>query len=252
MTSLKHSDLLRYPTALLRLVGDIAFPPRCPSCRGDVAADGNFCQACYEKLHMIAAPMCAACGIPFVVAMGDEAQCPTCLESPPEYAVARAVMVYDAVSAPLVTALKFHDQWASTGRMAQMMVAAGHALLEGADMLVPVPLHWRRLATRKFNQSAVLAYGISTHTGIACMPHVLARIRRTRPQMRLDRATRKRNVARAFAVPEVAQREIRGKVVVLVDDVITTGATAEACAKALMQAGAKEVRVLALARTVRE
>lgn len=249
MTSLKH---LPHPGAWVRLVADIAFPPRCPSCRGDVAADGNFCPACYEKLHMIAAPLCAACGIPFVVAMGEDAQCPACLESPPEYTVARAVMVYDAVSAPLVSALKFHDQWASTGRMAQMMVAAGHTLLQGADMLVPVPLHWRRLFTRKFNQSAILAYGIRAHTGIPCRPEMLARIRRTQPQMRLDRATRQRNVARAFAVPQLAQDQIQGKVVVLIDDVITTGATAEACAKALKHAGAQEVRVLALARTVKE
>lgn len=238
--------------ALARLVADAVYPPRCPSCRAYVTADGNFCAACFGKLRMIDAPLCACCGIPFAVAVEAETRCPSCLETPPDFNAARAALVYDAVSAPLVTTLKFHDQWAGLARYVQMMLRLGTPLLDGADMLVPVPLHWRRLVRRKFNQSALLAYGLEAQTGIPCAPQMLQRVRHTKPQMRLDRATRLRNVKRAFAVPPEAQPLLAGKTVLLVDDVLTTGATANACARALKKAGAREVRVLALARTVRE
>ena len=179
-------------------------------------------------------------------------QCPLCLESPPHYSMARAVMVYDVISAPIVSALKFHDQWAGLDRHATMMAGAGSRVLEGADMLVPVPLHWRRLVKRKYNQSALLAYSIGKRAGLACAPHLLQRVKATPPQMQLDRATRLKNVTSAFAVPRDVHAQVKGKIVVLVDDVITTGATVDACAATLKKAGAKEVRVLALARTVKE
>lgn len=238
--------------ALLRMGTDVVFPPRCPSCRSYVQADGNFCSACFSKLRMIDAPLCACCGIPFVVAVEAETRCPTCLDTPPDFDVARAALVYDGISAPLITALKFHDQWAGLERYAQMMLRLGRPLLEGADMLIPVPLHWRRLLRRKFNQSALLAYSISDQSGVPCMPDLLERVLYTRPQMRLDRAARLKNVKRAFAVAPEAEALLANKTVVLVDDVVTTGATANACALALKKAGAREVRVLALARTVKE
>ena len=235
-----------------RLIADTLFPPRCPSCHGYVAAEGNFCAACFSKLRMIEAPMCACCGIPFVIVAEADTRCPECLDVPPEFAAARAALVYDNISAPLVTALKFNDQWANLSRYVQLMLRAGKPLLEGADVLVPVPLHWRRLLRRKFNQSALLAYGLSRETGIICAPELLQRVIYTKPQMRMKREERLQNVKQAFAVPELMQEMLRTKVVVLVDDVVTTGATVNACAKALKKAGAKEVRVLALARTVRE
>jgi ComF family protein len=238
--------------AAFRLVADTVYPPRCPSCQTYVAAEGNFCSECFQKLQMIDAPMCACCGVPFVIAVEADTRCPECLDNPPEFDVARAALVYDAVSAPLVTALKFNDQWANLARYVQLMVRAGKPILEGADILVPVPLHWRRLLRRKFNQSALLAYGVARETGLPCAPEMLRRTIYTKPQMRMTRQERLKNVKRAFAVPEPAQEMLRNKMVVLVDDVVTTGATVNACAKALKSAGAKEVRVLALARTVKE
>ena len=231
---------------------DVVFPPGCVACRVPVAADGNFCPACFAKLRMIAAPLCDCCGVPFAVAIGDGAQCPECLASPPEFTHARAALVYDAISAPLVTALKFHDQWAGLTRAVDMMMGAAGDLAGGADLLVPVPLHWRRLMKRKYNQSALLAYEISSRVNLPVMPQLLARIRPTTPQMRLDRKTRLTNMHKAFASPPAATATLKGKCVLLVDDVVTTGATANACARALKRAGAREVRVLALARTVRE
>ena len=237
---------------MLQLLADTIYPPRCPSCRAYVAADGNFCSSCFAALRMIDAPFCACCGIPFVIAAEADTRCPSCLDSPPEFHTARAALVYDGISAPLVTALKFHDQWAGLPRYVQMMLRAGASTLDGADMLVPVPLHWRRLWHRKFNQSALLAYALAKQTQIPCRTDMLQRVRYTKPQMRMTRAERLKNVRTAFAVPAAAHDMLQQKVVVLVDDVVTTGATVNACAKALKQAGASEVRVLALARTVRE
>lgn len=237
-------------SSLLRVAADTLFPPQCPACRAGVSADGNYCAACYAKLRMIAPPCCARCGIPFAVAMGEGAECPTCLSEPPSFDTARAAMVYDALSAPLVSALKFHDQWAAVERIAAMMQASAGAMLEGVDAIVPVPLHWRRLLQRKYNQSALLGFHLAKRTGLRCEPGWLRRVQFTPPQMRLDRATRLKNVARAFAVPEGA--DLANKTILLVDDVVTTGATANACAKALKKAGAREVRVLSLARTVVE
>ncbi len=235
-----------------RLALDVVYPPRCPACQLNVAAEGNFCAECFRKLHAIDAPFCACCGIPFVVAAEENMHCPECLETPPEFDVARAELVYDGISAPLISALKFHDQWAGLPRYVQMMLRLGKPIAHGADIIVPVPLHWRRLLRRKFNQSALLAFGVGDAMGLPCDTGLLKRVSYTKPQMRLDRKTRLQNVKKAFAATEKASAMLQGKVVLLVDDVVTTGATANACAKVLKAAGAREVRVLALARTVKE
>lgn len=237
---------------LARVGLDLVFPPRCPCGKAYVSAEGNFCAACFAQLKMISDPLCDCCGIPFVVKVEEGALCPACLENRPTFSKARSVMVYDAVSAPLISALKFHDQWSGVERYATMMTAAGHALLKGADYLIPVPLHWRRLWWRKFNQSALLAYGMHVRTAIPWLPEGLQRVRYTPPQRRLDRKTRLSNVKRAFAVHSRHINQLKDKVIVVVDDVVTTGATANACAEILLAAGAREVRIVSLARTVKE
>lgn len=231
-----------------RALLDIAFPPRCPSCHVPVGALHNFCTDCFGKLRMIATPMCGCCGIPFTIPI--EGHCPECLAQPPAFSRARAVMVYDGISAPLVSALKFRDQWAGLERYVAMMRAAGSPLLEQAELVIPVPLNWRRLWWRKFNQAALLAYGVAGPLPV--LPAALVRTRRTRPQMRLTRAERLKNVKGAFRVAAAALPHIANKHILLVDDVVTTGATVAACAQALLKAGAKQVDVLALARTVKE
>ncbi len=249
---LRKETVREFAGSGVRLMGDLLFPPRCPSCQDSVAAEGNFCAACFAQLRMIEAPLCHCCGIPFVIAVESDMRCPTCLETPPEFDRARAALVYDAVSAPLITELKFHDQWANLERYVQLMLRHGAPLLSDADMLVPVPLHWRRLWRRRFNQSALLAYALSKQSGVRCVPDILQRVRYTKPQMKLNRAERLKNVTHAFAVANQARPMLRNKIIVLVDDVVTTGATVNACAKVLKKAGAKEIRVLSLARTVRE
>ena len=233
---------------------DVVFPPRCASCHGAVEAEGNFCGTCFAKLRMISAPLCTCCGIPFVVSIEDDMQCPACLEAPPAFTKARAAMVYDAVSAPLVSALKFADQWAGLKRYGKMMAGAGSELLKGADILVPVPLHRSREMDREFNQSWELCQRLAQWTGIP-LANALARIRETDTQASLDREERLRNLRGAFALrkprPWQTQIPLLGRRILLVDDVFTTGATLEACARALNRAGAAKVHAVALARVVR-
>jgi len=237
---------------IARLALNLIYPPECPSCRAPVAAMHNLCSECFTKLRMIGKPFCTCCGVPFAVPMTDDSQCPHCLDMPPQFTRARSVMVYDAVSAPLISALKFHDQWAGLKRYDRMLQTSGAELLATADVIAPIPLHWRRLWQRKFNQSALLAYGVSRLANVPCIPHLLVRTRATKPQMRLKRAERLLNVRKAFAVRTKFLSHINGKHIVLIDDVMTTGATANVCAAALRKAGAREVSVLTLARTVRE
>lgn len=247
MASLKHALTHLGSRAL-----DVAFPPRCPSCEAAVEVDGNFCPACFGQLRLIAPPVCACCGIPFPADLGEGALCPECLATPPAFDTVRAVMVYDRISAPLVSALKFHDQWAGLARYGAMMKASATAQLAHCDLIVPVPLHWHRLLKRRYNQAALLAYRLAEETGLPCRLDILKRTRATRPQMRLDRAMRLKNVRHAFALNARATAAVADKTILLVDDVVTTGATVEACAALLKHAGARAVHVLALARTVKE
>lgn len=237
---------------LWHMLLNVAFPPHCPSCRVEVHAEGNFCPRCFEQLRMIHTPLCTCCGIPFPFDVGEAMECPQCLDKPPAFAAARAPLVYDTISAPLVSALKFHDQWGGLSRHAALMRHAGAELLSEADAMIPVPLHWRRLLWRRFNQSALLAYALHATTDLPCHPEWLVRRRYTTPQRQLHRSHRLRNLRNAFMVPDTYREAVRGKTLLLIDDVVTTGATVNACARALKKAGAAKVLVLALARTVRE
>lgn len=230
------------------LLLDVAFPPRCPACHEEVSAQHNFCAPCFDALRQIAAPLCDCCGIPFAFDVGAGAQCPECLADPPSFDSVRAPLVYDTTSAPLIRSLKFHDRYTGIARATAMMVAALGE--RRADVIVPVPLHWRRLCMRRFNQAALLAHALARATSMPVAAQGLKRVRYTTPQMRLPRAERLKNVRNAFAVPEGAL--VEEKIILLVDDVVTTGATVAACAAALKKAGAAEVHVLALARTVKE
>lgn len=233
-----------------RLVLDTAFPPSCPACLALVDTQDNFCSACFDTLTQISAPHCACCGIPFAFDLGSDMQCPTCLADAPHYTTVRAPLVYDATSAPLVRSLKFHDRYTGLNRAVRMMDAALGAHRTAIDAVVPVPLHWRRLVVRRYNQSALLGFALARRLGVPCRPGLLTRVKYTTPQMRLTREQRLRNVRGAFAVP--ASADVAGKTLLLVDDVVTTGATVDACAAVLMQAGAAAVHCVALARTVKD
>ncbi len=232
-----------------RLALDVALPPLCPSCREPVG-DNGLCADCWSKISLIAPPYCERLGIPFAYDPGSGVLSMEAIANPPAYHRARAAARYDDVSRTLVHALKYGDRLDLAPTMGHWMARAGRELLAGADALVPVPLHWRRLWIRRFNQSALLAKTISAESGIAVAETVLRRIKATAQQVGLSQTERLTNVQGAFRVPQESKAEILGKRLVLVDDVLTSGATADACARALLRGGAKSVDLVVFARVV--
>lgn len=224
-------------------------PPLCLRCSGQVTEPGSFCAACWQTMTFITAPHCPRCGIPYEIT-GAALDCPDCLAAPPRFSLARAAVVYDDASRPLVLGFKHADQTHLAATLARMMRQAGQAALTGCDGIVPVPLHRRRLFRRCYNQSALLAQKIAAAQALPVWQAMLLRRRPTLPQASLNAAARARNVRDAFAVNPKYADSARGKTIALIDDVLTTGATVNDCCRALLAAGAREVRVLTFARTV--
>ncbi|WP_051048839.1 ComF family protein [Rhodopseudomonas sp. B29] len=232
-----------------QLALDIALPTLCVACREPVAGDG-VCAACWAQLSFIAPPYCDRLGIPFVYDPGPGMLSMQAIADPPAYARARAAVRYDDIAKTLVHGLKFHDRTDLAPTMGQWMAHAGKPLLDEADVLVPVPLHWRRGFSRRYNQSGALARAIGKQTGLPVAVEALRRIRPTAHQIGLSRSERAANVQGAFKVAADRKHVIQGRRVVLIDDVLTSGATVDACARALLRAKAASVDVLVFARVV--
>ncbi|HEV7599554.1 MAG TPA: ComF family protein [Bradyrhizobium sp.] len=232
-----------------RLALDIALPTLCVACREPVAGVG-VCAECWAKLSFIAPPLCPRLGIPFVYDPGPGLLSMEAIADPPAYARARAAVRYDDVARTLVHALKYHDRTDLAPAMGRWMARAGEELLAEADVLIPVPLHWRRGWSRRYNQSGALARAIEKQVGVPVAGDALRRIRPTQQQIGLSRSQRASNMQGAFKVAAERNAEIQGRRVVLIDDVLTSGATADACARALLRAKAAEVDVLVFARVV--
>jgi ComF family protein len=234
-----------------RTVLDAVLPPRCLKCGDILTAAQGLCPDCWRKLTWLGAPCCACCGQPFPFDAGADSLCGACLQKRPAYDRARAVFRYDDESRDLIIGLKHADRTESVPALAGWMTRAGTTLLESAELLVPVPLHWTRLAARRFNQAALLAQAIGRNAGLPVLPQALHRRRATPSQGHLGRIARFRNVKGAIAVAERQATAVTNRRILLIDDVITTGATVESAAKALISAGARNVDVLALAKVVR-
>jgi ComF family protein len=240
------------PSRLRRLgraVVDGVLPPRCLACGATVDEVEALCGPCWASISFFAPPWCAICGLPFPHPMGEDAVCADCARQQPSWDRARAVLRYDRHSRRLVLMLKHGDQTHLAGAFGRWMYRAGAEVLAGADLLMPVPLHWTRLFGRRFNQAALLARAIYSAGGPSVAADWLVRRRRTPSQGLLGPAARARNVRGAFALRR--GRSVEGKRIVLIDDVLTTGATAEECARVLRRAGAASIGVLVLARALR-
>jgi len=234
-----------------RVVVDALLPPLCLCCHGVVAEPGTLCAGCWSKVAFLAPPFCAVCGLPFELDPGIGAVCGDCIASPPRFGRARAVLRYDDASRVLFLRFKHGDRLEGVPAFARWMARAGADVLAGADLLVPVPLHRWRLASRRYNQAALLALGVARECGVPAEPGLLLRRRRTPPQGHLGHDARARNVAGAFEVAPRLKTVLAGKRVVLVDDVLTSGATVDECAKVLRAGGAVGIDVLTLGRVVR-
>ncbi|HEY0832814.1 MAG TPA: ComF family protein [Azospirillum sp.] len=241
--------LARLATAALNAL----LPPRCLSCGRPVDRQGGLCPSCWGGLTFITAPFCACCGLPFAFTEGDGESmvCGACMAAPPAFARARSVLVYDDASRPLVLGFKHGDRTHAAVAYGAWMARVGADLLADADLLAPVPLHRWRLFRRRYNQAALLAQAAGRVAGRPVVADLLVRRRATPSQGGLDRGGRQKNVAGAFRLKR-GKAEVAGKRVVLVDDVLTTGATLTECAKVLRRAGAARVDVLTLARVVRQ
>jgi ComF family protein len=236
---------------LLTRALDVLMPPQCLRCGMIVETTGTLCPSCWPQLCFIDGPCCAVCGVPFEVDLGEGAICGECARSRPLYGQARAVLVYDDGSKPLILKFKHGDRGEAAGAYGRWMARAGAEILGHADLLVPVPLHWTRLFARRYNQAALLAYAIGRLAGVGVAPDLLVRRKRTPKLGTLGPSARRRVVQGAIIVHPRQRHRIQGRRIVLVDDVHTTGATLAACVRVLLAAGAGHVDVLTLARTVR-
>ncbi len=229
---------------------DILFPPQCLGCEALVSSYGTLCQPCWQQVQFITPPFCHACGLPFEYSLGEQALCGECILRQPAFAQARAAIRYDNHSSALITRLKYADQTQLASVYGPWLARAGQEIIPRCDVIVPVPLHYWRFVTRRYNQSALLAYALKKQSGLSVIPDALIRTRHTPPQAGLSRRERLDNVKGAFRVNSRKRKHLRGKHILLIDDVMTTNATISYCSKALIDGGAQSVRVLTLARAM--
>jgi ComF family protein len=244
-------NLMKVPTSIINVL-DTVLPPHSlitgqALSKSDVEADTEL----WQSLKFIDEPCCRACGFPFEFEQGEDALCLRCHAYTPEYDHARSAITYDDVSRKLILDFKHGGRTDGLKFFAAQMVRAGRSILDGADFLLPVPLHGSRLRKRRFNQAALLARAISKQTKIPYQTEILVRRKNTPSQGGQSFLGRRRNVSGAFKVRVSKKNVLKGKHVVLIDDVYTTGATVTACAKTLKRAGTARLDVLTVMRVVR-
>jgi ComF family protein len=238
--------VMRFARSIGRYVLDFALPPRCPGCGTVVGEVHDFCPECWTSLQFLGSSGCSTCGLPLEAT--DAGQCAVCLAQPPRIARTRSAVAYDEVPRQLAIRLKYGRKVALARTMARFMAPLVEQD-EGQRLFVPVPLHRWRLWNRGFNQSALIARELSRRLGIASNPTALVRWRTAPPLKGMNVSQRQRAVNGAFKVANPSA--VAGKTIILVDDVLTSGSTAEACARALARAGAQRIELVTWARVIR-
>lgn len=229
-----------------RGVLDLLLPPS--SLDGAAALSGGLSASAFAKVAFIDDPVCDGCGLAMAYAEMAQERCPGCQAKPKAFRRCRAACVYDEHSRDLVLKLKHADQPELARLFARWLSRAAVDLLADADSVVPVPVHRSRIFSRRYNQAAEIARPLARMASLAYLPDALVRKRDTASQGGKSATGRRRNVAAAFTVPETRRRQVEGRRIVLIDDVLTTGATAEGCARALLAAGAADVTLSVVAR----
>ena len=236
---------------LWRGVIDGIYPPSCAGCARQTANPGALCGACWNSIKFIAKPYCEVYGTPFSTELGEGLISARAIADPPPYARSRAAVAYQGLALRFVHGLKFQDRQNDAEWMAGWMAQVAPDLITEADVIIPVPLHWQRMVSRRFNQSALLAQKLARSADKPFAPLALKRIKPTITQRGLTAKAREANVKRAFVVPDTHAIQVRGRRVLLIDDVITTGSTVAAATQALIKAGATNVDVLAFAMVLK-
>jgi len=228
------------------------FPPRCLSCGSETASEFGVCGTCWRDLPIITGPVCDACGTPLPGQdYGDFAHCDICLAEPRPWVKGRAALTYEGTAKRLIMGLKYGDRTDIARPMAQWMAEKSRSLIEAGTVVVPVPLHWRRLLSRRFNQAALLGEHVAAINKLDFCPDLLKRARATVFQEKMTIEQRFENQRNAIEISSARHKLIVGKPVLLIDDVMTSGATLGACAKECYKSGAKQVNILVLARVAR-
>lgn len=235
------------PGRVARAVLDFALPPRCVICTDAVIEHNALCAGCWSKLEFIEPPRCDVYGTPLPFDSGGRQLSAAAAQHMPAWDRARAAVKFDDHSRKVVHALKYHDRHEVVKLMSGLMRRGGSEILDDAELLVPVPLYWGRMWARRFNQAAMLAQKIAEDVPGSYRPDLLVRRRSTPSQVGLNAKARHENVKGAFSVVEDLASDVFDRRIVLIDDVLTTGATAQACAKSLKKAGARRVDVLVFA-----
>lgn len=231
---------------------DVVYPPVCIACRRATESHFGLCPDCWTKMRFIEKPFCERLGTPFEVDLGQPGLLsPEAIANPPVFARARSVAKFDDGPARLIVhRLKYYDRLEIARPVGRWMARAGAELLDDADLLAPVPMHRLRLVARKHNQAALLAQAVSRETGVPTEMRALERVKATPPQVGLSKAQRAANLQGAFRVGEQGKLAVLDKRIVLIDDVMTSGATLNAAARVLLRAGARRVDALTFARVV--
>ena len=238
---------------LIRKTLDFLLPPQCAQCGVHIDRTPGLCVSCWEKIHFIADAHCRCCGYPFEIETLEKTEtlCLSCHRSPRPYTQLKSSCVYDEASKPLLLRFKHGDGTHLAPLFVQWLAQVGKESIQNSDLLIPVPLHWRRLVKRGYNQAALLAQGLGAHFRKPVALHLLRRSRHTPSQGIKSLAQRHQNVSGAFSIKPAPRHPLIGQKVVLVDDVYASGATLEECARVLNKHGVQCITILTIARVLR-